>query len=232
MLIGILQTDSVRERFRPEFGDYPDMFTRLLDAARPGALSYLTIDCLAMRYPEPGACDAYLITGSKCSVYDDEPWIEALADFVGAVLGSGGKVVGVCFGHQLVAHFFGGRTQHVGWAVGVQATEVVQHASWMEPSMTRVGLLSSHQDQVVELPSQASAIMRTPFCPISGYVMGDQVLALQGHPEFTKGYSAALMNMRQELLGASTFEQGMASLSDDTHEQEVAQWMLGFMEGR
>ena len=98
--------------------------------------------------------------------------------------------------------------------------------------MTSVGLLSSHQDQVVELPSQASAIMRTPFCPISGYVMGDQVLALQGHPEFTKGYSAALMNMRQELLGASTFAQGMASLSDDTHEQEVAQWMLGFMDGR
>ena len=55
--------------------------------------------------------------------------------------------------------------------------------------------------------------------------------ALQGHPEFTKGYSAALMKMRQELLGEATYQRGMASLSEDTHEDVVGRWILNFVEG-
>jgi len=141
-------------------------------------------------------------------------------------------VVGICFGHQLIPHFFGGSTEPapVGWGVGVQQTELVSHEAWMEPEQTRVGLLSSHKDQVVELPENARCIARSPHCPIAGYVIGEQVLTLQGHPEFSKGYSEALMRKRESILGPDTFARGMASLQEETHEALVARWIMNFIE--
>ena len=69
----------------------------------------------------------------------------------------------------------------------------------------------------------------SPQCPNAGFTIGDQVLTLQGHPEFSKGYSAALMEKREELLGAEVYGRGMASLTEATHEQIVASWILNFL---
>ncbi len=229
MLIGILQTDSVLAHLQSRFGDYPQMFMGLLDGECAGGLHYRVIDCQRAEYPAASLCDAYLITGSRASVYDDEAWIVRLADFVRDALDAGRKVVGVCFGHQLLAHFCGGRTEQVGWAVGVHRCEVVHGGPWMQPPLNEFGLLSSHQDQVRELPAGARLLFRTAFCPISGFAMGDQVLTVQGHPEFTKPYARALMEMRRDLLGAGTFQAGLASLDEATHERDVARWLLNFM---
>lgn len=230
MIIGILQTDVVLERFQPEFGDYPRMFVGLLTQVVDGPdLQFVVIDCQAGIYPDVGACDAYLITGSRNSVYDDEPWIAALAAFVDRVLQSGGKVVGICFGHQLLAHFFGGHTADAGWVVGVQRCEVVASADWMCPEIPEFSLLSSHKDQVLELPPGARLLASSAACRHSAYAMGDQVFTLQGHPEFSKPYARALMDLRRELLGSGTFENGMDSLSEKTDEEDVAGWILNFL---
>ena len=230
MLVGILQTDSVVDHLQGEFGDYPLMFQRLLGESAESELSFRVIDCQAMDYPDPTSCDAYVITGSRHSVYDDEPWIAELARFTARVVEADRKLVGICFGHQLIAHFFGGRTEAVGWAVGVHRCEVLDTASWMQPPRSDFSLLSSHKDQVVELPPGARLLASSDFCPNSGYVIDDQVFALQGHPEFSKPYAQALMNMRRELLGDVTFEKGIESLVQDTHERDMARWMLSFME--
>ena len=229
MIIGILQTDSVMDRFRTDFGDYPQMFGQLLQGAASRDIAFRVVDCQAMDYPAPDSCDAYIITGSRNSVYEDELWIKALAEFVDKLLAARRKLVGICFGHQLVAHFFGGRTRAVGWAVGVQQCTVVENASWMRPSLTDFALLSSHKDQVVELPAGARLLISSEFCPVSGYAIGDQVFTLQGHPEFSKPYSRELMTMRRELLGTETFERGIESLTQETHEPEVAQWIANFI---
>ena len=229
MIIGILQTDSVMDRFQSDFGDYPQMFVDLLRGAAPGDIEFRVVDCQRMVYPAPDSCDAYLITGSRNSVYEDEAWIKALAEFVDKLLAARRKLVGICFGHQLVAHFFGGRTEAVGWAVGVHQCSVVEQAVWMRPALADFALLSSHQDQVVELPAGARLLFSSDFCPVSGYAIGDQVFTLQGHPEFSKAYSRALMTMRRELLGADTFERGIRSLNEDTHESEVAAWITNFI---
>ena len=112
--IGILQTDSVLEKFQPKFGDYPLMFERVLQSsARLPDAAEIRVECInysvQQSMPATLECDAYLITGSRDSVYDDMPWIVELVNFVERAMAAGKKIIGICFGHQLMAHFFGGR---------------------------------------------------------------------------------------------------------------------------
>ena len=224
--IGILQTDSVLPHFVDAHGDYPQMFRELLWNV-DDALRFTDYD-VQSTIPNELECDAYLITGSRHSVYDELPWIELLVDFLRTALQAQKKVVGICFGHQLIAHYFGGRVgpAAAGWAVGVHASEVVRRAPWMNEHAQEVALLSSHKDQVLELP------LTNAFCPIAGFTMGDQVITVQGHPEFKKPYAEALMDMRQEQLGSTVYHQGIESLAAPTEEAQVARWLLDFVKER
>ena len=234
--MAILRTDAVVPQFADRHGDYPDMFGALLTrsaAAVPVGLTVESHDVRVADYPAPGDFHGYVITGSRNSVYDDEAWIAELAEFVREVLGAGRKVIGVCFGHQLLAHFFGGETRAAdnGWAVGVQESRVVSREPWMTPEGSRVNLIASHKDQVARLPDGARLIISGAFCPIGGFVMGDQVLTMQGHPEFQREYSRDLMDMRRELLGEATYRAGIESLDKETDEDRVGRWMINFLLG-
>src|SRR5262245_51439099 len=169
MRIGILRTDSVRPEFQVEFGDYPAMFrAMLMQSADDEPIEFRDYDVQHREYPTTlDECDAYLITGSRHSVYEDQPWIHRLADFVRDLNDAEHKLIGICFGHQLVAHALGGETRAAeqGWAVGVQDNYVLTPAEWMTPYRERFGLLSSHKDQVVRLPDGAEVFAATDFCP-------------------------------------------------------------------
>jgi len=234
MHIGILQADEVRAELKGRFRDYPDMFQHLLSSvATPRALQFSTYQVQQNRYPnELDDCDAYLITGSRDSVYDDTPWIAVLGEFVRQLHRARKKLVGICFGQQLIAHYLGGETRAAarGWAVGVQHTHVDETMPWMVPACREFNLISSHQDQVIDLPAGARVIAGSDFCPVGSFVLGDHILTFQGHPEFNKAYSRALIEMRRELLGEPCYEQGCLSLQDETHESLIARWILNFLE--
>ena len=110
--LGILQTDSVLEDLQPRFGDYPTMFEGLFHAEAP-SMTFTTYN-VQHELPQIHDCDAYLITGCKLSVYDDFLWIRELADFVARAIEAKKKILGICFGHQLIAHFFGGEVGAAG----------------------------------------------------------------------------------------------------------------------
>ncbi len=231
MKIGILKADSVMEQYQPEFGDYPAMFESLLLAAE-GNADIVTYDIEQFEYPEAiDVCDGYVITGSKKSVYDDEPWIHELAEYVRALHAARQKTVGICFGHQMVAHALDGRTEpaEVGWGVGVHQNEIVRKAPWMTPELDDVNLLVSHKDQVTRLPSGATLIGSSDFCPHAMYTLGDHILTFQGHPEFSKPYSKALLDHREDILGPDVYQTGVDSLMHDTHETIVSRWIINFI---
>ncbi len=233
MRIGILRTDSVRPEFQDEFGDYPAMFRAMLMASADDTpLEFRDYDVQHGEYPAHlDECDAYLITGSRHSVYEDEPWIHRLADFVRELDAAERKLIGICFGHQLIAHTLGGETRAAdrGWAVGVQETCVLTPAEWMLPYREKFGLLSSHKDQVVKLPDRAAPFAATAFCPNSGFTRGEHILTFQGHPEFSKGYSRALMDARRELLGEARYTEGVESLEKPVHAAVVGRWIINFI---
>ena len=235
--VGVLQPDTVLPQFEDEFGDYPLMLRDVLERAATAdeTFEWVVYDVSQGQYPaQPDECDAYVITGSRASVYDDEDWIRTLEDYVRVLHAGQIKLVGICFGHQMVARALGGeaRGADVGWGVGI-AESVVQHAAdFMRPARSRFNLIVSHRDQVTTLPEQATLHAGSGFCPASMFSIGNHILALQGHPEFVAGYSAALMDMRREVLGESTWANGMASLELENDRDLVARWILNFLFAR
>ena len=233
MRIGILKTDSVRPEFQREFGDYPAMFRQALaTVADAEPVEFRDYDVQHGEYPRDiDECDAYLITGSRDSVYDELPWLEELKSFVKVLDAAQHPLVGICFGHQLIAHELGGETRAAarGWAVGVHEADVIEPAGWMQPFRPSFRLLSSHKDQVVKLPPRARPFAANEFCPHGGFTIDRHIITFQGHPEFVKGYSRALMDARKEILGDEVYSKGVASLDQMIDAPLVARWILNFL---
>ncbi len=231
MHIGILRTDSVRPEWVPTFGEYPDMFERLL-SAEDDALTFTTWNVEAGELPDSvEAADGFLITGSKSSVYDDKEWIRALEGFVRDCHAARRKVVGICFGHQLVAQALGGSVgkSPKGWGVGVNCYNVDREAFDLADG-EQFCLLASHQDQVMTMPPGARQIASNDHCEIAGMALGNHILTFQGHPEFVPDYSREIMSFRREMIGEARVAAGMQSLEERQHEgARVARWMLAFL---
>lgn len=202
MKIGILETGEVHPDLRARHGDYPSMFARLLGAVDP-ALTFVTVSVVSGETPtDPFAADAWLITGSRHGVYDDLPWIAPLEAFLRACVASRVPVVGVCFGHQILAAALGGRAvkSSRGWSIGVQDYEVVARPSWMAGLPDRFAVRALHQDQIDRLPPGATVLARSEQCAFAALAYGDperpDALSLQPHPEFDAAFLDDLIVLR------------------------------------
>lgn len=231
MKLGILQCDKVREEFSSH-GQYPERFSAILQPIYP-TIKFTVFDVEHGEFPKDiHAADAYLITGSRHSVNDDFPWITELEEFVRTLYQAHKKIIGICFGHQLIAKALGGKVvkwPH-GWAVGMSQNKINQYKEWMKPSQNKFNLLVSHQDQVLELPKDAEILASSEFCPYYMTQIGSHVLTVQGHPEFTKEYSRALMSLRKTALGDELFQKGVASLELPEDDALIAQWIVNFLQ--
>ena len=231
MHIGILRTDSVRPEWVAVHGQYPDMFAHLL-TEQDDTLRFTTWDVEAGELPT--ACDvadAFLITGSKSSVYDDKAWIRSLEDFVRTLHATRSKLIGICFGHQLVAQALGGTVakSNRGWGVGINAY-AVDDTLFKQADGKDLCLLASHQDQVMQMPPGAKKIATNAHCEVGGMVLGEHILTFQGHPEFTPDYARELLSFRRDMIGEERADEGLNSLVVREHEgARAARWILDFV---
>lgn len=235
MKLGILKTDTVRPEWVPQFGEYPDMFVALLERADP-TLEFVTYDVEEGQYPQHiDDVDAYLITGSKSSVYDDKSWIPPLIEFVRELSAAGKKIVGICFGHQLIAQALGGKTAKSanGWGSGVHTHTFIERPKWHDGGDADLNILVSHQDQVIENATGARVLASSDFCENAVCQIGDQILSFQGHPEFIPTYSREIMELRRELFGEDVYHSAVASLSAEQEPEgdRVAKWIVNFLHG-
>ena len=234
MKIAILQCDSVLPQFLKSFPDYPEMIKVLFSNIDP-AIQFQTFNVQENQYPaDLRQFDAFVTTGSKSSVYDGDTWISALEQFLVSINDQNKKLIGICFGHQLVAQVFGGKTEksQKGWGVGIHSSTIKIEKSWMQPELNTLNLVVSHQDQVSQLPPGAELIAGHDFCPIFMFQLGENILTVQGHPEFNKFYAETMMNYRKEKIGENTLKTGLNSLTLPTHEQQVARWFVNFIQQR
>ena len=228
MKIGLLECDHVAGPFRDIAGDYRDMFSALL----PG-LEFEYFDVCNGHFPKfVDACDAYLCTGSRLSVYDQEAWILDLQAFVRKIRDSRQKFIGVCFGHQMLAEALGGKVEKAasGWNVGVHSFQISRQEDWMVPFQSPLHLLMMCQDQVVQLPDNSTVLASTAYCPVAMFRVGGNMLGVQAHPEFPIAYERALLELRREKIGAEKVDVALESLRMPVHGAVVAQWIVRFLE--
>jgi len=186
-------------------------------------------------YPDfSEAFDAFLISGSKKGVYDPDPWITDLSEFVRNCILEQRKLVGICFGHQLIAHALGGYTSksEKGWGLGLQKFDITTQKSWMVPALNRCALYFSHQDQVTSLPVGAELLGGNDFCPNAMCCVGDQVLGIQGHPEISHSLMVQVIERIKEQVGLKVYSDALNSLNNGTPDaRTVARWIINFING-
>lgn len=234
MKLCILDNDELDPRMAPLYGSYAAMFERLLRAAGwQGEVQVFQ----ARRGHLPDAQarhDAVLLTGSRADAFSDEDWVVALRRHVEGLLRRGTPLLGVCFGHQLIAHCLGATVQRAPQGWGSACMVYDWHAPDLLPTQadgprTRVALLASHQDQVMTLPQGATLLASSAHCPVAGYAMGRQVLCLQPHPEFDARYSAYLLDKRREQMGEALYAERLQSLQQHHDGALMASLMVQFM---
>jgi GMP synthase-like glutamine amidotransferase len=235
--LGLLETDILDPDLAAGFGSYGQMFARWFDRLG-GNLGYRYYQVQQGELPrDPAECDAYLITGSRAGVQDDLDWLPPLRAWLRDFHARGARLIGICFGHQLIADTLGGRAERSarGWGLGVRA-ERVHAAHWPArfgaPPPATLRLLYSHQDQVTRPPPGAVTFAGSDFCPHAALAIGDHILSFQGHPEFTRDYLRALLARRRQHLGEAAWRAALESLAQPTDEAAVGRWLLAFIGAR
>jgi GMP synthase-like glutamine amidotransferase len=222
--LAILETGRPPGQLADEFGDYPAMFEAMLG---PG-FELERFDAQARNLPEPGAHDAYMITGSPAGVYDPLPWIEPLEQFVRDAKDA--RMVGVCFGHQVMAQALGGEVEKSdkGWGAGLHRYDVVRREPWLDGPGT-ISVPASHQDQVVVQPPNTEVVARSDFTPFAALAWTDRpAISFQFHPEFSPAFAKALIRKRYDLVPFP--DAAMASLDARNDNARVGGWIRRFLE--
>ncbi len=184
MKIGILQAGYVPESLVDKYGQYPEMFERLLAGH---GFEYETFVVVAGEFPENiRACDAWLITGSADGAYEPHAYIPLLEDLIRTIYAAEIPLAGICFGHQIMAQALGGKVaKHAaGWNIGQIRYQL---------GADEVDCLALHQDQVVSKPAEAELIASSQFCINAGFAYrgkcGVKAMSFQFHPEFSPEYT-------------------------------------------
>lgn len=224
--IAILETGAPPAALAAAHGDYPAMFRDLLG----DGLAFETFHVQAGEWPDAGAFDAAIITGSSAGVYETDGWIADLLDWIRAAKGRT-RLVGVCFGHQAMAQALGGRVEKSdkGWGVGLHRYQVVSSEPWMIPAASAVAIPASHQDQVVEKPADARVILRSDFTPFAGLAWGEDAISMQPHPEFTPAFATELTAGRHDRIDPALVARAVDSLKAADDRATVGGWIRGFL---
>jgi GMP synthase-like glutamine amidotransferase len=223
MKLAILETGVPPDPLAEEFGSYPDMFAELLG---PG-FEIETFDVQRGELPDPASHGAYLVTGSPAGVYDPLPWIGPLQEFIRNA--GNAKMIGVCFGHQVMAQALGGDVikSPKGWGAGLHRYEVVHPQRWTNGER-RIAVPASHQDQVVRQPPNTEVVAKSDFTPFAALSWTDRpAISFQFHPEFSPEFAKALIEKRYDIVPDP--DAAIASLDAPNDNARVGGWIRRFL---
>ena len=115
-----------------------------------------------------------------------------------------------------------------GWGVGLAQNRIISESGWMKTALTDFNVIVSHQDQVTVLSEGATIIATSDFCPNFMVQWSPWLFSIQGHPEWSKAYSIALVNDRRDRIPVDRVTRAMASYDLPLDADQVVKWILQF----
>jgi GMP synthase-like glutamine amidotransferase len=233
MKLTIIQTGDVPLPLREKFGPYPRMFQDMFD--RTGnSFEYEAVRAHdGVPLPDLATLDGILITGSPAGVYDDFPWLDPLRDFVRSAYAAKTPMIGICFGHQIMADALGGdvRKSEKGWGMGRHVYSVSgNRPALIGGSLPEFAIACSHQDQVITAPADADVFLSSDFTPNAGLLYRNgAAISLQPHPEFEDDYAVALAHLRKGRAPDEIIAKAIESMSRPSDSREVAGYLGAFL---
>lgn len=220
MKIGILETGHLSDTLKAKYGRYPDFFERLVGPHLPDA-SFFTVSIVDGEVAKsPQQADGWIITGSRSGAYEDEPWIPPLEAFLRACMAEDVPIVGICFGHQILAQAMGGKVVNSdkGWGVGILDYQLLDHLDWLKIEGNAFSIPAIHQDQIVVQPEGTHLFATSEFCPIAGLIYGDpdapKAMTIQPHPEMSAAFVADISEERlRHIIPEGVMQPALETLS-------------------
>jgi len=224
--IGILEVGRPPEELQEKHPSYAQMLANWLDGVSVEIRVYPIMD--GCTFPDVHDAELWAITGSRCGVYEDHPWIPPLSRFIVEASKSNCKILGVCFGHQIIAQSMGGEVikSEKGWGAGLHHYTTANWPRAFGEDPSNIALNVFHQDQVVAKPQVSSLLAYSEFCPNAALHYPGFGVSFQGHPEFSKVFEKDLIRLRQQngIIPKGVAEAALSSLSGNDTRHELARW--------
>jgi GMP synthase-like glutamine amidotransferase len=232
MKLTIILAGEVPPALADRFKAYPPMFARMFERVGAAYEHEVVHVSAGEPFPDPIGLEAVLIPGSSAGVYDNHlPWLAPMRDFIRGAYAAETPMVGVCFGHQIIADALGGdvRKSEKGWGLGRHRYGVTGHGHNLPPALDSVAIACSHQDQVIAPPAEAEVILASDFTPNAGLLYrSGRALSFQPHPEFDDDYTIALAELRRGKAPDAVVETALASMSQASDSPTIARTIAEF----
>ena len=215
MKLGILAAGITPDELLGEFGSFADMFMKLFNQAE----CFFEYEVFAVRdgsFPSSvDQCDGWIITGSKCGVNQNLPWMRTLKQLILDVYAAKIPMTGICFGHQIIADAFGGKvdTYNGGWGIGLHSYTFIGEHEFLIDAPADFTINAMHQDQVISKPDNAKLFATSDFCTYAGLIYDNCIITFQAHPEFNVAFEESFIELRKgDVIPSDTAAHGLGTL--------------------
>lgn len=242
--LAILETDTPVPGIQAKYGSYGGVFTHLFERAcgaldppqpLPSQLQLSFHDVVhdPTSHPDPESIDAVLITGSKASAFENVDWIVRLVQYVKLLLEGGRvRVIGVCFGHQIVGRALGAKVDRSvrGWELSVVEVDLTEEGKQFF-GLEKMRIHQMHRDAVLELPNGVTNLAQTNVCSTQAFYIPKRMISVQGHPEFTGDMVREILGIRHDgkIISEDTYQDGIRRVDDKHDGVAIAKVFMRFL---